>query len=90
MGSINENLSATETYPFNQYEHNSFYYYNLFAFCFFLIWFGYLLLGIYQFVVMGTASQWYFRDLHIDPECRRKGQKRLSNEINYSSKYVVL
>lgn len=38
---------------------------------------------------MGTASHWYFRDLHIDTECQRKGQKRQLDQISYSSRYVI-
>jgi len=54
-----------------------------------MIWIAYFFLGFYQFVTMGTASNWYFRDNHIDAECRRKGQKRLAEEISYSSKHVI-
>ena len=89
VGDIKENLITTKTFPFNQFQNTPFYYYNLFGLLVFMVWIAYFILGFYQFVLMGTASNWYFRDTHIDAECRRKGQKRLNEEISYSARNVI-
>ena len=89
IGSIDDTLDYTLYFPYNQFQNSPFFYYNLWGLLGFMIWCGYISLGIYQFVLMGTASHWYFRDTHIDAESRRKGIKRRFDEITYSSQNIV-